>query len=84
MKRLPGLLRGALAPAAAVLFVLAAAAPAAAAPVPFTVDDLGENYCTYYEATGAAEWADIVIQPTVAITGKASTTFIDDRPCLDV
>lgn len=84
MTRLPRLLRGALALAAGVLLALAAAAPAAAAPVPFAVSDTGEDYCTFYEASGEAEWPDIVIQPTVAVTGKASTTVADDRPCLDV
>ncbi|MCD0444697.1 hypothetical protein LO763_13800 [Glycomyces sp. A-F 0318] len=84
MTRLPSLLRGAIALVAGVLFALAAAAPAAAAPVPFTVSDTGEDYCTFYEATGEAEWPDFVVQPTVAITGKASTTIADDRPCLDV
>jgi hypothetical protein len=84
MTRLPRLLRGALALAAGVLFALAPAAPAAAAPVPFTVDDTGEDLCTAYEATGTAEWPDIVLHPTVAFEGKASTTIADDRPCLGV
>ena len=84
MKRPLHPLRGALALLAGILFALGAAAPAAAAPVPFTVGDTGEDYCTLYEATGTADWADIVIRPSVDIEGKASTTIVDDTPCLDV
>jgi uncharacterized membrane protein HdeD (DUF308 family) len=84
MRRLPSPLRTVLAFAAGVLFAIAAASPAAAAPIPFTVDDLGEDGCTHYEASGTAEWPDMGVQPTVAFEGKASTTVADDRPCLDV
>ncbi|THV29157.1 hypothetical protein, partial [Glycomyces paridis] len=84
MNRRPNLLRTALAIVAGVLFALAAAGPAAAAPVPFTTGDTGENLCTVYSTTGEADWPDIVIQPEVDIVGTASTTILDDRPCLGV
>ncbi|MEU6859824.1 hypothetical protein AB0B28_13245 [Glycomyces sp. NPDC046736] len=83
MRRLPHLIRGALALTAGVLFALVVAAPAAAAPIPFVVNDVGEDACTFYEAAGDAEWEDLIIQPTVDIVGKASTTVEDER-CLDV
>ncbi|MBO3731451.1 hypothetical protein [Glycomyces niveus] len=71
---------------AALLAVLAAAGPASAAtPLGYETEALGEDFCTRYSTAGEAEWADIAVQPTVAFTGKAWTTFFrDGRICLGV
>jgi hypothetical protein len=83
VKRLPTLLRIALAITAGLLFAFAAATPASAGPTQFTVVDVGEDICTHYESTGTADWPDIVVAPTVEIEGVA-TTYLEGSPCLDV
>jgi hypothetical protein len=83
VKRLPTLLRAALAITAGLLFVFAAATPASAGPAQFTVVDVGEDLCTHYESTGTANWPDIVVTPTVEIAGASITYLAGDR-CLDV
>lgn len=83
MRRVPTLLRAALAIVAGVLFAFAAASPASAAPTPFAVSDIGEDLCTHYESTGTANWPNFVVAPTVEIAGTASTFIQGDR-CLHV
>ena len=84
MNRIPNPLRAAIALAAGVLFALAAATPAAAAPTPFTVSDVGEDLCTHYESVGEADWPAFVVAPTVNLTGTAATTYLDKQFCLDI
>ncbi|MEV3935879.1 hypothetical protein AB0K52_07865 [Glycomyces sp. NPDC049804] len=78
--------RTALVVLTAVLAVFAAAAPASAgAPIGFATEALGEDYCTLYSTAGEAEWAEIGVEPTVNVTGKAWTSFHrDGRICLGV
>lgn len=83
VKRLPTLLRAALAITAGLLFVFAAATPASAGPAQFTVVDVGEDICTHYESVGTADWPDIVITPSVQIEG-AAITYLEGEHCLDV
>lgn len=83
VKRLPTLLRAALAITAGLLFTFAAATPASAAPVPYVVTDVGEDICTHYESNGTANWPDIVIAPTVEIEG-AAITYLEGDHCLDI
>jgi hypothetical protein len=85
MHRIPNPLRAALAIAAGVFFLFSAASPAAAAPVGYETEALGEDYCTLFSTAGDAEWADIAVEPTVNLTGKAWTSFDpNSRVCLGV
>jgi hypothetical protein len=85
MHRIPSPLRATLAIAAGLLFMFAAASPAAAAPVGYETEVLGEDYCTLFSTAGDAEWAEIAVEPTVTFSGKAWTTFFrDGRVCLGV
>lgn len=84
-QKLRNAVRTALVVLTALFAVLAAAGPASAAPVPYGTSALGEDYCTFYETAGDAEWAEIAVEPTVSFSGKATTTFFrDGRICLGV
>jgi hypothetical protein len=85
VNRVPTPLRACLASAAGILFALAAATPASAAPTPFSLNDIGEDLCTDFDTVGTADWPAIVVAPTVEFAGTGATTLVDDeRPCLDV
>lgn len=84
-QKLRNAVRTALVGLTALFAVLAAAAPASAAPIPYSTSALGEDYCTFYETAGDAEWAEIGFEPTVSFSGKAATTLLrDGRVCLGV
>lgn len=77
MKRLPHLLRSTIAVLAGLLLAGALASPASAddfqsSPTPFELQDVGEDYCTFFNTAGLAAWpvAEPSQFPTVRIEGE--------------
>ncbi|WP_026929709.1 hypothetical protein [Glycomyces tenuis] len=92
MKRLSRLLRSALAVLAGLLLAASLTAPASAddfqyAPTPFELQDVGEDFCTFFNTAGLAAWpiAEPSQFPTVNIQGDGWISYAPpDTICLSV